>query len=104
MYYPSHDTPEFATPPPPAAKYPLDFNDIQRTAPGQLPDYNHTTQAPGWAYPRPNPFQPDPPWTPHRPIDIRDIVQVPPGSKAPWGYSEYAPGWFAPDPTAFDEH
>lgn len=102
MYYPTNNIPGAVMPPPPAAKYPLGFGDIQRTGPGELPDYNHSPVAPGWAYPRPNPYNVEPPWpAPQRPIDIRDIIEVAPGAKAPWGYSEYAPGWFAPDPAKF---
>lgn len=104
MYYPSPGTPGFATPAPPVAKYPLDLNDIQHYDPSKtLPDYNHSSVAPGWAYPRPNPWQPEPPWTfqTQRPVDIRDIMEVPPGGLAPWGYTEYAPGWWAPDVSKF---
>ena len=104
MYYPSPGTPGFVTPPPPVSKYPLDLNDIQHYDPSKtLPDYNHSSVAPGWAYPRPNPWQPEPPWTlqTQRPVDVRDVMEVPPGGQAPWGYTEYAPGWWAPDVAKF---
>ncbi|MUM33670.1 hypothetical protein FZI93_18980 [Mycobacterium sp. CBMA361] len=102
MFYPSDNMPGVVMPPPPAAKYPLGFGDIQRTGPGELPDYNHSPVAPGWAYPRPNPYNVEPPWpAPQRPIDIRDVIELAPGAKAPWGYSEYAPGWWAPDVSKF---
>jgi hypothetical protein len=63
----------------------LDLNDMQHYDPSKsLPDYNHSSVAPGWAYPRPNPWQPEPPWTfqTQRPVDIRDIMEVPPGGSA----------------------
>lgn len=98
LYYPSNDQTYFATPAPPAAKWPLDMNHIVQVAPGQLGPYGTTELAPGIFAPTPSTLNPEPPWSPPQaPIDIRDVIEVPKGQLAPWGYREYLPGWFAPD-------
>jgi hypothetical protein len=100
LFYPSPDRPGFATPPPPAAQWPLDMNDIVQVGPGKLGPYGTTELAPGVFAPTPNTLWPEPKWSPPQaPIDIRDIIEVPNGQLAPWAYKEYLPGWWAPDPS-----
>jgi hypothetical protein len=78
----------------PAAKFPLDADDLVHVSPGQLGPAMSKQILPGWFTHVPVQGEALPP--PKAPIDIRDIVHVPAGQLAPYNYFEYLPGWFAP--------
>jgi hypothetical protein len=103
LYYPFEDSQIHLSPPPPAAKFPLDAAEITSTAPGQLGSYRDQILAEmpdGTRYWAPDPsvgdVGPSSFPAPQMPVDFRDVLHVPEGQKAPRGYHEFLPNWWIP--------